>query len=259
VNCAAISESLLESELFGYVEGAFSGAVRGGKRGLFEEANGGSIFLDEIGELALTTQAKLLRVLQEKEIRRVGDTKSVPVDVRVIGATNVNLESKIAEGSFRQDLYYRLNRMPIFIPSLRERKGDIPQLAGYLLQKLNQDYGRNVEGLTSEAMDVLRQYDWPGNVRELENVLGRAIIHMKHHEHHIDSENLQVFETVPIHTLEAAPEETQPLSNQIEEYEKKIIIRTLRSYGQNKTKTAKALNVSLRNFYYKLEKYGIDT
>ncbi|MFC0188332.1 sigma 54-interacting transcriptional regulator [Fictibacillus aquaticus] len=258
VNCAAISESLLESELFGYVEGAFSGAVRGGKRGLFEEANGGSIFLDEIGELALTTQAKLLRVLQEKEIRRVGDTKSIPVDVRVIGATNVNLETKIAEGSFRQDLYYRLNRMPIFIPSLRERKGDIPQLAGHLLQKLNQDYGRNVEGLTSEAIDVLMHYDWPGNVRELENVLGRAIIHMKHHEHFISSENLHILEAEKSDVQGVLEEETQPLSTQVEEFEKKIIIRALKSCGQNKTKAAKILNISLRNFYYKLEKYGIN-
>ncbi|MFC7370461.1 sigma 54-interacting transcriptional regulator [Fictibacillus iocasae] len=259
VNCAAISESLLESELFGYVEGAFSGAVRGGKRGLFEEANGGSIFLDEIGELALTTQAKLLRVLQEKEIRRVGDTKSIPINVRVIGATNVNLEAKIAEGSFRQDLYYRLNRMPIFIPALRERKGDIPLLAAHLLQKLNQDYGRNVEALTDDAVLALKEYDWPGNVRELENVLGRAIIHMEHHEHLIDRVKLNVLKASVALDVDHNSVTIQPLNSQIEEFEKKVIIETLEQCGHNKTKAAKTLNVSLRNFYYKIEKYGINS
>ncbi|MED5075199.1 sigma-54-dependent Fis family transcriptional regulator, partial [Anoxybacillus geothermalis] len=190
VNCAAIPETLLESELFGYEEGAFSGARRGGKRGLFEEANNGSIFLDEIGELSAGTQAKLLRVLQEREIVRVGGTKPIPINVRVIAATNVNLEKAIAEGAFREDLYYRLNRMPIYIPPLRARKEDIPALCRHLIQKLNQDYGRNVEGVTDEAMVKLLAYDWPGNVRELENVLGRAMIFMKFHEVMIDVSHL---------------------------------------------------------------------
>jgi PAS domain S-box-containing protein len=163
VNCAAISESLLESELFGYEEGAFSGAKRGGKRGYFEEANNGSIFLDEIGELSANTQAKLLRVLQENEITRVGGTKSVPINVRIIAATHVNLEKGIAKGSFREDLYYRLNRMPIHIPPLRNRKEEIPVLCESLIEKINLDYGRNVEGVSQAALLKLVNYDWPGN------------------------------------------------------------------------------------------------
>lgn len=146
VNCAALSESLLESELFGYEEGAFTGARRGGKKGLFEEANNGSIFLDEIGELTQSTQAKLLRVLQEKEIIRVGGAKAISVNVRIIAATNVNIEKAMAEGAFREDLYYRINRYPISIPPLRQRKEDIEALSIRLIEKINQDYGRNVKG-----------------------------------------------------------------------------------------------------------------
>jgi PAS domain S-box-containing protein len=263
VNCAAISESLLESELFGYEDGAFSGAKRGGKRGFFEEANNGSIFLDEIGELPAGTQAKLLRVLQEQEIVRVGGTKPIPINVRVIAATNVNLEKGMANKSFREDLYYRLNRMPIQIPPLRKRIQEIPLLCVRLLQKINRDYGRNVEGVTEIALSQLMAYDWPGNVRELENILGRAIIFMHYHEtlvdiHHlpelknsnplvkkIDKQDIQVFEL------------NQSLSALIENYESKIILQTLTRFNGNKTLTAKALGLSLRNLYYKLEKYGL--
>ena len=204
VNCAAISETLLESELFGYEEGAFSGAKRGGKRGFFEEANNGSIFLDEIGELSANTQAKLLRVLQEKEIVKVGGTKAIPINVRVIAATHVNLEKGILEGEFREDLYYRLNKIPIQIPSLRQRKGDIPAIAERLIQKINQDYGRNVEGLTDSAVSYLQSYDWPGNVRELENILGRAIIFMNYNEIYIDVHHLP-----PLHKEEQVETETK--------------------------------------------------
>ncbi len=152
VNCAALSEQLLESELFGYVEGAFSGAKRGGKQGLFEEADKGSIFLDELGELSSAMQAKLLRVLQEQEIVRVGGTKPISIDVRVIAATNANLEKAISEKRFREDLYYRLNKMPIFIAPLREREEDLEPLSAYLLAKLNQDYGRYVQSISEEAL-----------------------------------------------------------------------------------------------------------
>jgi PAS domain S-box-containing protein len=263
VNCAAISESLLESELFGYEEGAFSGAKRGGKRGFFEEANNGSIFLDEIGELPAGTQAKLLRVLQEQEIVRVGGTKPIPLNVRVIAATNVNLEKGMANKSFREDLYYRLNRMPIHIPPLRKRIQEIPLLCERLLQKINRDYGRNVEGVTEIALSQLMTYDWPGNVRELENILGRAIIFMHYHEtmvdiHHLpelknskqlvkkaDKQDIQVFEL------------NQSLSALVENYESKVISQTLSRFNGNKTLTAKALGLSLRNLYYKLEKYGL--
>lgn len=260
VNCAALSESLLESELFGYEEGAFSGAKRGGKRGLFEEANNGSIFLDEIGELTANTQAKLLRVLQENEITRVGGTKPISINVRVIAATNVNIEKGIINGTFREDLYYRLNRMPIHITPLRDRKGDIPQLCNRLLQKINQDYGRNVEGVTEAALNLLLQYDWPGNVRELENVLGRAVIFMNYHETEIDIQHVTDLNM----NLEPKVEENlspvlkgKPLSTQLEEYEKKIIAQTLEQMNGNKTETAKVLGLSVRNLYYKLEKYKL--
>lgn len=261
VNCAALTESLLESELFGYEEGAFSGAKRGGKRGLFEEANNGSIFLDEIGELTANTQAKLLRVLQENEITRVGGTKAIPINVRVIAATNVNLEKGIANGTFREDLYYRLNRMPIQIPPLRRRKGDIQLLCMRLIDKINQDYGRNVEGVSEQAVRYLMEYDWPGNVRELENILGRAIIYMKYHETIIDVQHLP---DLKVKNDKENTVENQPLNNRdetladlIEDYEKKIILQTLRKLHGNKTLTAKTLGVSVRNLYYKLEKFGI--
>jgi PAS domain S-box-containing protein len=263
VNCAAISENLLESELFGYEEGAFSGAKRGGKRGLFEEADKGSIFLDEIGELSANTQAKLLRVLQENEIVRVGGTKSISINVRVIAATNVNLEKGIADGTFREDLYYRLNRMPIQIPPLRSRKSDIPLISDSLISKLNQDYGRNVDGITERAISRLMDYHWPGNVRELENVLGRAMIFMKYNETAIDLHHLPPLESttkeIAGKNREGLVPAARDLNSQLEEYEKKIIKDVLEQNNGNKTAAAKILNVSVRNLYYKLEKYNIET
>ena len=259
VNCAAISESLLESELFGYEEGAFSGARRGGKRGFFEEANNGSIFLDEIGELSANTQAKLLRVLQEKEIVRVGGTKPIPINVRVIAATHVNLEKAILDGDFREDLYYRLNKIPIHIPSLGQRKEDISEIADRLIQKINQDYGRNVEGLTESAVKYLQSYDWPGNVRELENILGRAIIFMNYNEMYIDVHHLPPLHHEDQHELMGSnllPEiEERPLEDLVAEFEGNIIHEYLSRFNGNKTKTAQALGISVRNLYYKLEKY----
>ncbi|WP_226667643.1 sigma-54 interaction domain-containing protein [Metabacillus litoralis] len=262
VNCAAISENLLESELFGYEEGAFSGAKRGGKRGFFEEANNGSIFLDEIGELSANMQAKLLRVLQENEIVRVGGTKPIAVNVRVIAATNVNIEKAMSEGSFREDLYYRLNRYPISIPPLRDRKEDIPALCERLIGKLNQDYGRNIENVHPNAIDILLNYDWPGNVRELENILGRAIIFMEHHEVEIDGKHIpmlqlaskekKVQENVPfVHTNH------EKLSDVVEKVEADVIKNSLEIHEYNRTKTAKALGISLRSLYYKMEKYNL--
>jgi PAS domain S-box-containing protein len=261
VNCAALSESLLESELFGYEEGAFSGAKRGGKRGLFEEANNGSIFLDEIGELSANTQAKLLRVLQENEIVRVGGTKSVSIDVRVVAATNVNLEKGIADGSFREDLYYRLNRMPIQIPPLRRRTSDIPRIAERLILKINQDYGRNVEGISDQAMNYLMSYDWPGNVRELENVIGRAIIFMQYNETIIEEKHLPSLQQKQVSKKQdfgINTSSTEDLASRLEQYEKNIIQEVLEQNKGNKTATAKTLNISVRNLYYKLEKYNIE-
>ncbi|NMD70206.1 sigma-54-dependent transcriptional regulator [Bacillus sp. DNRA2] len=262
VNCAAISESLLESELFGYEEGAFSGAKRGGKKGLFEEANNGSIFLDEIGELTLSTQAKLLRVLQEREIVRVGGTKPIPINVRIIAATNVNLEKGISEGSFREDLYYRLNRMPIQIPPLRKRKEDIPALCEFLIQKMNLDYGRNIEGLSDRAIEHLLDYDWAGNVRELENILGRAIIFMGKNETIIEAFHLPELDGKALQHHRISPSsdsfEIKPLASMLERYEKQILMDTLEKCKGNKTQAAKLLKVSVRNLYYKLTKYHLE-
>lgn len=266
VNCAAISETLLESELFGYEEGAFSGAKRGGKKGLFEEANHGSIFLDEVGELSVNTQAKLLRVLQENELTRVGGTKSIPINVRVIAATNVNLEENIKKGKFRKDLYYRLSQMPVHIPPLRERKSDIPLLCTRLIERLNREYGRNVEGIMPEALKKLLEYDWPGNVRELDNVLGRAIIFMNYHETKISEKHIRGLPGKPATGMESINisqqwsinEKNNSLTSLLDQYEKEIILQTLKRNNGNKTETAKELGLSVRNLYYKLKKHNID-
>ncbi|MEK3808031.1 sigma 54-interacting transcriptional regulator [Bacillus sp. FSL H8-0547] len=263
VNCAAISETLLESELFGYEEGAFSGAKRGGKRGFFEEANNGSIFLDEIGELSASVQAKLLRVLQEKEIVRVGSAKSISINVRVIAATNINIEKALSDGTFREDLYYRLNRYPISIPPLRNRKSDIPMLAEHLIRKLNQDYGRSIEGIDESAAAALMGYSWPGNVRELENVIGRAMIFMHYHELRITARHLPELiqsSEKERHTGNVLIEDSGniTLAEAVEEVEKNLIQNALIKHGYNRTKTATSLGVSLRNLYYKMEKYGIE-
>ncbi|MGN7322280.1 sigma 54-interacting transcriptional regulator [Bacillus altitudinis] len=262
VNCAALSETLLESELFGYEEGAFSGARRGGKKGLFEEANHGSIFLDEIGEMTPSTQAKLLRVMQEKEIVRVGGTKAIPVDVRVITATNVNIEKAMAEGKFREDLYYRMNRYPISIPPLRQRLEDIESLSKRLIQKINLDYGRNVSGLTDRALKRLRSYSWPGNVRELENVLGRAMIFLNPQEEWIDEAHIAFMESdeheeKEQQELAVSQFEGETLSDAVEAFEAQLIKQTLEKHQFNRTKTAKTLGISIRNLYYKMDKYQL--
>ncbi|MEC0968239.1 sigma-54-dependent Fis family transcriptional regulator [Bacillus altitudinis] len=262
VNCAALSETLLESELFGYEEGAFSGARRGGKKGLFEEANHGSIFLDEIGEMTPSTQAKLLRVMQEKEIVRVGGTKAIPVDVRVITATNVNIEKAMAKGKFREDLYYRMNRYPISIPPLRQRLEDIESLSKRLIQKINLDYGRNVSGLTDRALNRLRSYSWPGNVRELENVLGRAMIFLNPQEEWIDEAHIAFMESdeheeKEQQELAVSQFEGETLSDAVEAFEAQLIKQTLEKHQFNRTKTAKTLGISIRNLYYKMDKYQL--
>ncbi|MFB4164616.1 sigma 54-interacting transcriptional regulator [Alteribacillus sp. JSM 102045] len=261
VNCAAISESLLESELFGYEEGAFSGAKQGGKRGLFEEADKGSIFLDEIGEMAPSTQAKLLRVLQEGEIVKVGGTKSINIDVRVIAATNMNLEKVVHEKNFREDLYYRLNRMPIYVPALRERKSDLKELCRHLLERINADFGRNVSEISTEAMEVLYRYDWPGNVRELENILGRALISMQITEQtikvgHLPSLHLQNVKQ-PAISLKSSSEQNT-LQEDLDAFEKNKILETLQNNQNNKTRSAEQLGISVRNLYYKMKKHNIE-
>ena len=263
VNCSAISESLLESELFGYDEGAFTGAKKGGKKGLFEEANGGTIFLDEIGEVPTSTQAKLLRVLQEKEIVRVGGTKPINIDVRIITATNRDLEAEIEIGNFRKDLYYRLNVYPIKLPSLRMRKGDIYDLVIFFIKKFNQQYGRNIKDISQRAVQELKSYNWPGNVRELENVIGRAIIAMETNEAviseaHIPQMERQIERSANLtEELDDYTEIGASLEEILEKAEKKYIQQILKQCENNKTTAAKTLNVSLRSLYYKLDKYGL--
>ncbi len=267
VNCTAIADTLLESELFGYEEGAFTGARRGGKRGLFEEANGGTIFLDEVGATNLSLQAKLLRVLQEKEIVRVGDTRPTAVDVRVIAATNTDLERAVREGRMREDLYYRLNVVPIFIPPLRDRLEDVPLLCHSLIRQFNQAYGRNVGRVSEEALDILCEYDWPGNVRELENVLSRAIINMHYTEPEVLPEHLpalgrsQPGTQAPSSGPQGIGGRSSPgahrLSEAVARAERRAILRALEATGGSRTLAAKVLGIGLRSLYYKLKHHGI--
>jgi PAS domain S-box-containing protein len=259
VNCAALSDSLLESELFGYDEGSFTGALKGGKKGLFEEANKGTIFLDEISEISLNTQAKLLRVLQEKEIMRVGNNKNIPVDVRVIAATNADLSKAIKEGKFREDLFYRLSILPIYIPPLRDRKEDIPLLVKSFIAKFNDEYGRNIVDISEEALRILQSHDWPGNVRELENTIGRAIIYMNINEKVIDTIHLPHFnkKKSPVDDRVIAYEEADSLESVLSKTEAEYIKKLYYKLDKNKTRTAKELGISIRSLYYKMEKYGI--
>jgi len=256
INCAAIAENLLESELFGYEEGAFTGALKGGKKGLFEEANGGTIFLDEIGDISSNLQGKLLRVIQEKEMIRVGGTRPVAADARVIAATNADLESKVHGKTFREDLYYRLNVVPIHIPSLRERKEDIRPLSEHIIFKLNQEFGRQVLGISDEALRDLIKYDWPGNVRELENVLGRAMIAMLPQDKMIELQHLPLF---PCEKTESTPVSThpQPLERVVAEAEGAAIARALHETKGNRKNAAALLGISMRALFYKMGRYGI--
>lgn len=262
VNCVSVSASVLERELFGSESDTSAKTGSAGKKGYFEEADKGSIFLDEIGELPLPVQGKLLQVLQEQEIVRVGGSIPIPVNVRVITATSVNLEKAITNGSFREDLYYRLNRLPIFIPPLRERLEDLDELTDHLIKKINEDYGRHVKKVDEQALDYLKEYDWPGNVRELENVIARAMIYMDNQE---DTMALRHFPLLdkslrkklwnPGNLLSL--EETN-LQAAVEKFEKQMIFTVLVNNKWNKTKTAESLGISIRNLYYKMEKYKIE-
>lgn len=261
VNCAALSDSLLESELFGYEEGSFTGALKGGKKGLFEEADKGTIFLDEISEISMNTQAKLLRVLQEKEIMRVGSNHPITVDVRVIAATNADLIKAVKEGKFREDLFYRLNILPILLPPLRERKEDISLLIKNFIVKFNDEYGRHIVNISEDALNILMNYEWPGNVRELENIVGRSIINMNINERIIQTEHLpQLFHNKKIladSCVVSIDEKLTKLSNVIDKAESDYIKNVYFRLNRNKTETAKVLEISLRSLYYKMEKYGI--
>ncbi len=253
LNCAALSESLLESELFGHERGAFTGAV-GRREGRFKQADGGTLFLDEVGEIPAATQVKLLRFLQEREFERVGGNETLKVDVRVVAATNVDLEDRVRRGQFREDLFYRLNVIRIDLPPLRERRTDVPLLAGFFLRRYAQENGKRIGGFSDEAMQRLMAWPWPGNVRELEHAVERAVVLCR-------SERIEV-EQLPgpmtVGAARAKEGDGRPVipGSSIAELERYAILETLRATGGSTSKAAKILGVSARKIQYKLHEYG---
>lgn len=251
VNCGAIPYELIESELFGYEEGAFTGARRGGKIGKFKAADGGTIFLDEIADLPMNMQVKLLRVLQEREIEKIGSNNPEKVNVRIIAATNKNLEEMVDQGLFRLDLYYRLNVVSIRIPSLNARKDDIPMLANHLINKISSKENRHVEGVSSQALEMLKNYRWPGNIRELENILERAINFLG------DDRIIQPKHLPPKISGYSGVHNEKTLRESIEEVEKEAIIQSLIQCNGNKSAAAKLLDISRTSLYEKMVRYKI--
>ena len=263
INCGAIPAELMESELFGHIKGAFTGAYTN-KKGLFEEADGGTLFLDEIGELTLPLQVKLLRALQERKIKQVGGVRELDVDVRIIAATNRDLEDEVRRDRFRQDLYFRLNVIQIRMPALRDRRDDIPLIAQHLLQKLGKDLGKHLRGIEPRAMDALIAYPFAGNVRELENLIERAVT--------FEMSDVLTVSSLPEHVV-APPRTLGPMSGPgrelelpdsgvdlegiLADVEKRYLLKALEQTGGNKTDAAKRLGVSFRSIRYKLAKFGI--
>lgn len=259
LNCGAIPENLLESELFGHMKGSFTGAIAN-KRGLLEMAESGTLFMDEIGELPLPLQVKLLRVIQEREFKRVGGTEDIKVDVRIISASNQDLQQKVALGGFREDLFYRLNVIQIKIPPLRERKEDIPLLVNHFVRKYSADTGKEIEGVSPEALELLLGYDFPGNVRELENIIERSItletsptIAERHIRSYLNER--MISKSIPP-SLEI-PEEGMDLNKVVEDLEKAFILKALEHTGGVKKKAAEILGMNFRAMRYKLAKYGL--
>ncbi len=253
VNCGALHENLLESELFGHEKGAFTGASAR-RIGRFEEADGGTLFLDEIGELTSAVQVKLLRFLQEHEFQRLGGNQTIRTDVRVISATNRDLEQRVKAGAFREDLFYRLNVVTMSIPPLRERKDDIPPLLDHFLKRYAEENGKEIAGLSSEAQDVLLKYDYPGNVRELENIIERAVV--------IARDAVIAVEDLPFRDAMEEPSEGRKadeglLRGSIEELEKRLIVEAMEKAGEHQTRAAELLGISERMLRYKLKKYGL--
>lgn len=260
INCGAIPENLMESEMFGHKKGSFTGAVVD-KAGLFEVADSGTLFLDEVGELPLTIQVKLLRAIQERVIRRVGATDDMKVDVRIIAATNRNLEEMVQKSTFRQDLYYRLNVINIKTPGLRERRDDIPLLANHFLKKYNERMNKNIGGISTEAMEILKKYDYPGNVRELENLIERTVA--------LEGGSMILPESLPP-MVNTTSGRKMASSNEIEigddgvdlekvmgQIEKELLIKAIHSAGGVKKRAAKLLHISFRSMRYRIEKYNL--
>jgi two-component system nitrogen regulation response regulator NtrX len=260
VNCAAIPDELIESELFGHEKGAFTGATTK-RRGKFELADGGTIFLDEVGDMSLKTQAKVLRVLQEQTFERVGGSETLTADVRVLAASNKDLEEEIQKGSFREDLFYRLNVIPFEVPPLRERKEDIPLLASHFLRLFSEEYGKRGKSLTPGAMDLLLQHPWPGNVRELHNVIERMVIM-------VPQDVIQDVDLAPsLRARPGAPPEVaaEPgvewdgsLREARERFERQFILRRLGEAHWNITRTSERLGIERSNLHRKMKAYGIE-
>lgn len=260
INCGAIPENLMESEMFGHKKGSFTGAISD-KMGLFEFADGGTLFLDEVGELPLSIQVKLLRAIQERIIRRVGATDDLKIEVRIIAATNRNLEDMVSKGTFRQDLFYRLNVIGIRMPALRERAEDIPLLAEHFLKKYNEKLNKSIAGISTEAMDILKSYNYPGNVRELENMIERTVA--------LEAGSTILPESLPplVHTSSgrkmASSNEIEmgesglELDKVIGQIEKELLIKAIHAAGGVKKKAAKLLQISFRSMRYRIEKYNL--
>jgi two-component system nitrogen regulation response regulator NtrX len=252
VNCAAIPEELIESELFGHVKGSFTGATED-KIGKFQKADGGTLFLDEVGDMSLRTQSKVLRVLEEQRFERVGSNQTSNVDVRVLAATNKNLEQEITRGAFRQDLFYRLNVIPFFVPPLRDRKEDIPVLARFFLNEFSAEYGKRTRELSDGAMEILLRYPWPGNVRELKNMIERLVIvcpQTRIEAHHLPPE---LFRGV----AESPQQPYSTLHEARSAYEREFILRKLQEHRWNMTQTASALGLERSHLYRKMKSLGI--
>ena len=255
VNCAALNENLLESELFGHEKGAFTGAEKQ-RRGRFELADGGTLFLDEVGDLPLPTQIKLLRVLQEGQFERVGGSQSVNVDVRILTATNQNLELLIDENKFREDLLYRINVVTIMIPPLRERREDIPPLVDFFISKYIPDTNKTKIDFSREAMDILLKYDYPGNVRELENIIHHSLVLSRNEI--IESNDLPInIRNLPLESKLKKSDVDSTLPEQVETLEKSLVLESLKKTNGNQSKASKLLGISERNLRYRLEKWGI--
>ena len=254
LNCGVLAESLLESELFGHEKGAFTGAIKD-KIGRFEMANGGTLFMDEIGDITPNMQVKLLRVLQEGEFERVGGIETLKVDVRIVAATNKNLEEEIKQNRFRQDLYYRLNVIPIHVPALRERQDDIKLLVEHFLAKFNAIYNKNISPLDDKIMQVLEEYEWPGNIRELENVIERAVVLNKSNRLVLDDFTEKISKRQKT-TVEFSEEDG--LTQAVNEYERALLISELKKNKGNKLQTASKLKINRGTFMSKLKKYNIN-
>ena len=261
INCAAIPEELIESELFGHERGAFTGAVSQ-KKGKFDLADGGTLFLDEIGDMSLKTQAKVLRILQERKFERVGGTRTLEVDVRIVAATNKLLEEEIRNGSFREDLFYRLNVVPFKVPALRERRDDVPLLAGYFLDAFCRREGRELKLIVPEAMEAMQRCDWPGNVRELKNIVERLVIMTPGGT--ITKNHLPDYFGAEVNGREAGGGrldsvlELSSLREAREEFEKEFIIQKLEEHDWNVSRTAEAIELERSNLHRKIKSYGID-